>query len=79
MDELTGFGQIHKGATVILACDGEGQAHTVVKVLSPNTDKEEILLEEEGNLYFITAMAIDGSSWAKDVKFSNPQPYGVNK
>lgn len=72
MQELTGPGQINKGASVVLSYDGEAQAHIVDQVLRPGTDREEILLSTKTNLYFITSMAVDKTSWAKQVKFSNP-------
>lgn len=72
MERLTQPGQIKRGATVELFFKGEGQSHTVDQILMPGSDKEEILLDTESNLYFITSMAIDGSSWAKQVKFANP-------
>jgi len=72
MQNLTNAGQIQKGAKIVLSDNGEGQAYTVDQVLNAGTDKEEILIDTEGNLYFITSMAIDGSSWAKQVKFLNP-------
>ena len=72
MEDLTEAGQIKNGATIVLANDGAGEAYESIEVLNAGTDHEEILLEAKGNLYFITSMAIDGSSWAKDVKFHNP-------
>jgi len=71
MKQLTEAGQIQKGATIVLAYKGDGQAHTAVDILNSGTDREEILLDLDVNLYFITSMAINGSSWAKKVKFSN--------
>lgn len=73
MRELTGAGQIQKGATVVLSFKGDGQVHTVDEVLSAGTNREEILLDTESNLYFITSKVVDGTSWAKQVKYSNPQ------
>lgn len=72
MKNLTKSGQIENGATVVLANNRSAEVHDVAEVLMPGTDREEILLDVESNLYFITSMAIDGSSWAKDVKFANP-------
>ena len=72
MQNLTESGQIKAGATVVLAYKKEGQVHTVDEVLGAGSDREEILLDTKVNLYFITSMAVDGSSWAQDVKFSNP-------
>ena len=72
MKKLSGSGQIKKGATVVLAFRGEGQVHTVDQILNADTDKEEVLLDTKANLYFITSMAVDGTSWANDVKYANP-------
>lgn len=72
MHNLTKSGQIKAGATVVLEYKGDDQIHTVDQILNPGTDREEILLDTKTNLYFITSMAIEGSSWAKKVKFSNP-------
>tara|TARA_R110002126_G_scaffold100103_1_gene231498 strand:+ start:294 stop:518 length:225 start_codon:yes stop_codon:yes gene_type:complete len=71
MHNLTKAGQIKNGAQILLSANGEGQAHTVDEVLHAGTDGEEILLNVKENLYFITSMAIDGTSWAKQVKFLN--------
>lgn len=72
MHNLTKAGQIKKGAEIVLSNNGGGEVHTVDEVLNAGTDKEEILLNTKDNLYFITSMAIDGTSWAKQVKFLNP-------
>ena len=54
MNELTASGQIEVGATIVLAYRKEGQVHRVCGVLNAGTDTEEILLDRELNLYFIT-------------------------
>ena len=69
--KLERAGQIQEGDTLVLSYRGEGQAHTVAEVLNPATDREEILLNIEDNLYFITSMAIDGTSWAEGVLIAN--------
>ena len=72
MNELKAAGQIKNGATIVLANEGAGESYENIEVLNAGTDREEILLERKGNLYFITSMAIKGTSWANDVKFHNP-------
>jgi hypothetical protein len=69
--KLTGEGQIKEGATVLLSYEGSENIHIVEEILKHKTG-EEILLETKGNLYFITSMAVDGTSWAKNVKYANP-------
>lgn len=67
-EALTRLGQIQDGYTVTTTFKGEKEVWRNVKVLKPNTDMEEILLDKKENLYFITSMALDGSSWAQDVQ-----------
>ena len=71
MKALTEAGQVKNGATIVLSNEGNGEAYKNIEVLNAGTDHEEILLETEGNLYFITSLVIKGTSWAKDVKFIN--------
>lgn len=44
------------------------ELHKVKEVLNEGTEKEEILLKRKRNIYFITNMAIEGTSWVSDVK-----------
>ncbi len=67
--QLTKAGQISSGDTVVIGYNNHPETHEVDEVLYPETSSEEILLDTEKNLYFITSMAIDGTSWAKKVKF----------
>lgn len=73
MRKLEKPGQIKKGATIVLSFNGEGQVHKAERILRSGKSDEEIILNKKRNLYFITEMAIEGTSWAKEVKFSNPQ------
>lgn len=66
--KLTGVGQIKKGDKVLLSYKGEAQIHIAKEILMEGKPEEEILLNKETNLYFITSMAVDGTSWAKEVK-----------
>ena len=61
-------GQIKKGDTVLCEYKGKKEAHIVEEVLYPGAGNEEILLDVDDNYYFVTSMAIDGTSWAKNVK-----------
>jgi len=67
-NELLCVGQIKKGDIVFITFDGIRRPYDVEEVLNENTMMEEILLDIEDNLYFITSMALGGNSWAKDVK-----------
>ena len=65
--KLTKAGQVKKGDIVELTFKDIRRPYDVVDVLNAGTDKEEILLDVEDNIYFITSMAIGGSSWASQV------------
>lgn len=70
MADLKRVGQIKAGDTITLTHRGYTEKHKVKEVLFAGDENEEILLYVMKNLYFITSMAIDGSSWAKNVKFN---------
>jgi len=65
--QLLSVGQIKEGDTVLVTFKNNRRPYDVKEVLNAGTSKEEILLDIEDNLYFITSMAIDGTSWAEDV------------
>ena len=65
--ELKSLDQIKDGDKVATTFKGKREYWDHVNVLDPNTDMEEILLDPENNIYFITSMAIGGVSWAQDV------------
>lgn len=68
--KLVASGQIHEGdRLIIVGRDGRVLRRKARIVLNPYTDKEEIVFNKSSNLYFITAMVIDGSSWAKAVAY----------
>jgi hypothetical protein len=67
--KLTGVGQIKQGDKIRLSFNGEEQIHTAKEILMQGKQTEEILLNKRQNLYFIVSMAVDGTSWAKDVKY----------
>lgn len=66
--KLTAPGQIKKGDELTAEYKGKTRPYIAEEILNPGTDKEEVILDVEDNLYFITSMAIDGSSWAKNVE-----------
>ena len=66
---LTGVGQIKKGDKIVLANNGGAEIHHAKEILMEGQPTEEILLNKKDNLYFIVSMAVEGTSWAKDVKY----------
>ena len=69
MKALSGAGQIKKGDEIFCIYNGRAKIYEAKEILFAGTPNEEILLNVEDNLYFITSMAIDGSSWAKKVSY----------
>ena len=69
MQALTNSGQIQPGDTIHCEFKGKSQKYRAKEVLNAGTDQEEILLNKKKNLYFITSMAVEGTSWAKNVRF----------
>jgi len=67
--KLSSFGQVQEEDVIICHFNGERQIYIAEEVLNPGTEQEEIIVNKEENKYFITSMALDGTSWAKDVKF----------
>lgn len=66
---LRSVGEIKKGDEILLLHKGEAQIHHAEEILMQGQPTEEILLNKKDNLYFIVSMAIDGTSWAKEVKY----------
>lgn len=71
MKKITGFDQLKAGDTIkiIDGATGDGEITTVKKVLSYKSSyrQEDIIINEELNIYFQTNMLIKGKSWAKEV------------
>lgn len=67
LTRLLSAGQLEPGDIIQATFKGETKRYDVEDVLNPGTDKEEIILDIHDNLYFITSMVIDGTSWAKNV------------
>lgn len=74
--KLTTPGQIKRGCKIYCTFMGKPQTYRAKEILNAGTDIEVILVNKRNNLYFITSMAIDGSSWAKDVHFEAAQGAG---
>jgi len=70
MKALSEVGQIKKGDQILCIYKGSSKAYEAKEILFSSQPNEEILLDVEENLYFITSMAIDGSSWAKKVLYA---------
>lgn len=70
LTDLLSAGQIKEGDKLKITYKGERINYVAEEILNAGTDKEEIILHVDSNLYFITSMALDGTSWAKDVKIA---------
>jgi len=68
MNKLTLPGQIKEGDKLKITYKNEKINYIAEEILNPGTDREEIILDVDSNLYFITSMALDGTSWAKNVQ-----------
>lgn len=66
-EPLTKAGQICEGDMLIFAFDSEPKRFIAKEILCPGSECEEVIVNRKKNQYFITSMAIDGTSWAKDV------------
>lgn len=71
--KLTAPGQIKRGCKIHCTFGGNPHTYRAKEILYAGTDREEVIINKKKNLYFITSMAIDGSSWAKDVHFEAAQ------
>ena len=68
MKLLTKVGQIKKGDCLMVEYDGKTLPYIARNVIHKGTLQEEIIVHRKLNKYFIVALAIDGSSWAKKVE-----------
>lgn len=66
---LTGPGQIREGYKVRFILAGKTITATAKLILHSGTDREEIIYNRAKNHYFITSMAVDGTSQHKSVEF----------
>lgn len=66
---LTAPGQIAEGDRVRFELSGKPIEARAALVLEPGTDQEEVIYNRKRNHYFVTSMAVDGSSSHKGVMF----------
>lgn len=66
---LTGPGQIREGMKLRFVLSGKTIAATAKLILRAGTNREEVVYNRAKNHYFITSMAIDGTSAHKSVEF----------
>jgi hypothetical protein len=66
---LAKAGQIQKGDKLRFICGDKAFEETARLILEPGTDKEEVVYNIRQNFYFITSMAIKGTSSHKCVEF----------
>lgn len=61
-------GQIKEGDLLRFSTSDGMEEAIAREVLYPGTDTEEVIVNKRRNYYFITAKAIEGTSWVKDVQ-----------
>lgn len=71
MENLTDFGQIKDGDKLLIRYRGKDREYKALAVLFEGQPLEEVVIDLERNKYFIVSMALDGTSWAKDVRIIN--------
>lgn len=64
LGEVERAGQVKAGYTLQISSDTV-DLYKVDQVIDPGTDTEEVILNSDLNLYFITSKLLDGSSWVK--------------
>lgn len=67
MPKLVRSGQVKEGCIIECTYNGEPVKYKAEKILNAGTEHEEVIIDLKKNKYFITKMAINGESWAKDV------------
>lgn len=75
---LTAAGQVSEGDKLSFTIGGKRYNQTVKCVLDAGTDREEVIYNMRKNFYFITSMAIDGSSSHKNVQVKRAAPSAGN-
>jgi hypothetical protein len=69
---ITKPGQLNVGDKIqVTGKSKKYDSTTTVKAVLNSGDKEEILIDKSKNIYFITSMLLDGSSWTKEIKLIN--------
>ncbi|WP_390614233.1 hypothetical protein [Maricurvus nonylphenolicus] len=66
IQKLTAVGQVKALDLIITEYKGIPTPYFAEEVLNPGTDKEEVIVDSRYNKYFITSMAVNGKSWAKN-------------
>ena len=66
--QITRPGQIRAGDTIVCDYKAKKRSYLAMEVLNAGTKYEEIIIDQKNNKYFITSMAINGTSWAKNVE-----------
>lgn len=64
-ERLYAPGQIVAGDEMHFHFNGKSTTAHVAEVLNPGSDREEVVYNRRKNFYFVTSMAIEGSSHAK--------------
>lgn len=66
--KITEYGQLSIGDNIVIV-DSNGQHihHVVQDILSPGTNKEEIIIDKKDNKYFVTSKYLNDNSWANEV------------
>lgn len=72
---ITGPGQVKPGDLMRFSLKGRRIEAPAQVVLHEGTDREEIIYNRKRNHYFITSMAVDGTSNHKDVMFVQMKPH----
>ena len=67
-EKLEHSGQIKQGDKLKVTYEGDRISYIAEEILNAGSNEEEILLHVDSNLYFITSMAINGTSWAENVE-----------
>ncbi|MFJ3685553.1 hypothetical protein [Pseudomonas sp. NPDC090208] len=71
---LTGPGQIQEGDFLSFTVGGTPMSVKARMVLNAGTDREEVVYNRHRNFYFVTSMAVDGTSTHKNVFVRSARP-----
>jgi len=71
---VTASGQVNVGDYISCTVGGVHVCSKVAQVIQPGTDREEVVYNLKKNFYFITAMAIAGTSTHKRLHFRAGKP-----
>lgn len=65
------LGQIQIGDKIRCELDGVPRTYVVQEIINKGTKTEKVIVNKQGNQYFITSMVLNGTSWAKKAKIIN--------